>query len=207
MDFSGFGINKAFKSGQEPDKPYYYINASLDLAGRAEGTYYFNADNNFEYALNRDYNKYIIIDENMIISEITVFANNDLVEVDSENSPDFWIGGAPNPSLGGQVVVPWAAPTGSASGLGALMSVSDINSGSVHLFGHEGGHLPYSSSQNYKYLAITINPSIILSPLDSRSSKPIKRSKKQLYRGLPAGDPIILEGKVSVSIKVYPKIQ
>lgn len=208
MDFSGFGINKAFKSGQEPDKPYYYINASLDLAGRAEGTYYFNADNNFEYALNRDYNKYIIIDENMIISEITVFANNDLIEVDSEDSPIFWIGGAPIPSSGIQVQVPWAAPSGSLSGIGAVMSVSDINSGSVHLFGHEGGNLPYSpSSQNYKYLAITINPSLIASPADSRSSKPIKRSKKQLYRGLPSGEPVILEGKVSVSIKVYPKIQ
>jgi hypothetical protein len=205
MDFSGFGINKAFKSGQEPDKPYYYINASLDLAGRAEGTYYFNADNNFEYALNRDYNKYIIIDENMIISEITVFANNDLIDVDGEN-PDFWIGGAPNPSTGIQVSVPWAAPTGSSPGLGSVMSVSEINSGSVHLFGHEGGNNPYSSSENYKYLAITINP-VVVAPLESRSSKGVKRSKKQLYRGLPSGDPVILEGKVSVSIKVYPKIQ
>lgn len=206
MDFSGFGINKAFKSGQEPGKPYYYINASLDLSGRAEGTYYFNADNNYEYALNRDYNKYHIIDENMIISEIAVFANNDLIEVDGEN-PDFWIGGAPKPSTGLQVMVPWAAPSGSPSGAGDIMSVSDINSGSVHLYGHEGGNIPYAlGSQNYKYLAITINPNTSL-PAESRSEVKAKRSKKQLYRGLPSGDPLILEGKVSVSVKVYPKIQ
>lgn len=206
MDFSGFGINKAFKTGQEPGKPYYYINASLDLSGRAEGTYYFNADNNYEYALNRDYNKYIIIDENMLISEIAVFANNDLIEVDGE-TPNFWIGGAPIPSSGVQVIVPWAAPSGSAPGSGNVMSVSDINSGSVHLFGHEGGNIPYTSGpQNFKYLAISINPD--LTPdLPSRSTVKTKRSKKQLYRGLPSGDPVILEGKVSVSVKVYPKIQ
>jgi len=204
MDFSGFGINKSFKTGQEPGKPYYYINASLDLSGRAEGTYYFNQDNNFEYALNRDYKKYHIIDDNMIISEVVVFANNDLIEVDSQN-PNFWIGGAENPSLGGQVNVPWAAPAGSVSGVGDLMIVDDINQGSVHLYGHEGGHSPYGFAQG-KYLAITINP-VVDSVLDSRSAKPLKRSKKQLYRGLPSGDPVILEGKVSVSIKVYPKIQ
>jgi hypothetical protein len=201
MDFSGFGVNKSFKTGQEPGNPYYYINASLDLSGRAAGTYYFNQDNNFEYALNRDYKKYHIIDENMIISEITVFANNDIVEVDGE-TPDFWIGGAQNPSLNGQVNVPWAAPAGSPSGLGSLLSVNDINSGSVHLYGHEGGHEPYGIVQG-KYLAITIDP-VIGPPVESRD---VKRSKKQLYRGLPAGDPVILEGKVSVSIKVYPKIQ
>lgn len=141
----------------------------------------------------------------MIISEITVFANNDVIEVDSENAPNFWIGGAQNPSLNGQVNIPWAAPSGSPSGSGALLSVSEINSGSVHLYGHEGGHSPYGLIQG-KYLAITINPDLE-SPLEPRSAKPLKRSKKQLYRGLPSGDPVILEGKVSVSIKVYPKNQ
>jgi hypothetical protein len=72
----------------------------------------------------------------------------------------------------------------------------------VHLYGHEGGHEPYGIVQG-KYLAITIDP-VIGPPVESRD---VKRSKKQLYRGLPAGDPVILEGKVSVSIKVYPKIQ
>jgi hypothetical protein len=203
MDFSGSGINKVYKSGVEPDQPYYYINASLDLSGRARGTYYFNQDNNFDYALNRSYNRYILVDSNMLIGEIAVYANNDLVDVDAETPVDILIGGAEAPSQNGQVVVPWAAPMGSVPGVGDILSSSDINAGSVHLYGREGGHTPFASSPNsYKYLAISLDPFLEA----ERSSLP-KRSKRQMYRGLPSGDPVFLEGKVSVSIKVYPKIQ
>jgi hypothetical protein len=205
MDFSGFGINKAFKSGQDPEQPYYYVSASLDLSGRTSGTYYFTQDNNYEYAYNRDYKRFIILDENAIISEVSVFANNDLVNADGK-TPEFWIGGAPAPSSNSQVVVPWAAPAGSIPGSGDLMDSADINSGSVHLFGHEGGHSPYNTSSGYKYFAISINPDVELGPTQERSSLP-KRSKRHLHRGLPEGEPELLEGKVSVSIKVYPKIQ
>jgi|688.fasta_scaffold174294_2 hypothetical protein len=206
MDFSGIGINKTFKSGQDPEQPYYYVSASLDLSGRASGTYYFTQDNNYDYAFNREYKRFIILDNNALISEVSVFANNDLVEADGE-TPQFWIGGAPAPSATSQVMVPWAAPSGDAPGLGSLMDSSDINAGAVHLFGHEGGHEPYYvSPNNYKYLAISINPDVERGPGQERSSLP-KRSKRQLHRGLPEGDPQLLEGKVSVSIKVYPKIQ
>ncbi|NDB36254.1 MAG: hypothetical protein EB023_13170, partial [Flavobacteriia bacterium] len=119
MDFSGFGINKAFKTGQDPEQPYYYVNASLDLSGRASGTYYFTQDNNYDYAFNRSYNRFVILDNNALISEVSVFANNDLVDADPENAALFWIGGAPAPSAMDQVVVPWAAPAGSAPGLGS----------------------------------------------------------------------------------------
>jgi len=212
MSFSGLESNKVFKTGQLPAAAYYYVSASLDLSGAVNGgTYYFNYDNNYEYASVRDYSNYVVVDENVIISEVVVYANNDLVPVssDPEDLPDFAIGGAAHPSVGGGVQVRWAAPAGSAPGPGADLDLNELNAGSVHLFGHEGGHHPYDipNSNIYKFLAIQVNPGFV-APAEARPvSRSDRRKLKLIGKSLPVGTQYVEEGKITVVLKLYPKFQ
>ena len=178
MNFSGFGINKAFKTGIDPKKPYYYITASLDLSGAVfGGTYYFNQDNNFTYSVVRDYAQYVVIDENSIIGEVAVYANSELISStyaqDEEKDIYLSIGGAKSTS--DPVSVYWAAPAGFGPYTiedlpgpfynGYPLTLDEVNAGPVNYFGHEGGHFPYDrdneykvdSSKKYKFLAVTIS--------------------------------------------------
>lgn len=186
MNFSGFGINKVFKTGVDPKKPYYYISASLDLTGAVQGgTYYFNTDNNFNYSNVRDYSNFITIDENCVIAEVCVYSDPEIViSSDAEDAgyePYFAIGGSKGPVEGPQdpVQVWWAAPAPSGSWSppytidsgdpnpfynGFPLSIDEVNQGPVNYFGHEGGHFPYYQNhaweedlyKKYKYLAVTI---------------------------------------------------
>lgn len=212
MSFSGLESNKVFKTGQPPAPAYYYVSASLDLSGAVNGgTYYFNYDNNYEYASVRDYSNYVVVDENVIISEVVVYANNDIVAVssDPEDLPDFAIGGAAHPSVGGGVQVRWAAPAGSAPGVGANLDLNELNAGSVHLFGHEGGHHPYDfpNSNTYKFLAIQVNPGLVAPAEAKPASRSDRRKLKLLGKSLPVGTQVVEEGKITVVLKLYPKFQ
>jgi hypothetical protein len=211
MSLSGLESNKVFKTGVSPAPAYYYVSASLDLSGTVEnGTYYFNYDNNYDYASVRDYNNYVVIDENVIISEVVVYTNNDIVG-DGGPRLDFIIGGAAHPSVGGGVKVLWAAPAGSAPGIGSDLTSSEMNAGSVHLFGHEGGHHPYDqpNADTYKFLAIQVNPSIG-GPTSGKSRLVLRSERRKLKligKSLPVGDKVVEEGKVTVVLKLYPKFQ
>lgn len=111
MNLSGIGINKVFKSGVEPGKPYYYVSGSLDLSGAVYGgTYFFNFDNNLSYATTRDYSNFIVVDENSVISEVLVYTHPDIDAV-NPSSTYLAIGGADyNGVPDNSVKVWWAAP-------------------------------------------------------------------------------------------------
>jgi hypothetical protein len=227
MDFSGFGNNKTFKAGGDPLPPYYFLSASLNLAGAVDGgTYYFNLDNSLEYAFDRDYSRFVIVDETSLISEVIVFAEDDLVPVDPDGEVDLLIGGADRlDTVEPWVKVPWAAPLQSApvpppGFVGDVVSIDEVNAGVVNYYGHEGGHFPYfvdqddnpDLSQRYKYLAVTINPGSLLArqaaaKAAAKAADPNARKKRTLGmpRGLPRGDAVILQGSLKVLLKIYPK--
>lgn len=216
MSFSGLESNKVFKTGQPPAPAYYYVSASLDLSGAVQnGTYYFNYDNNYNYASVRDYSNYVVVDENVIISEVVVYANNDIISAssDPEDTPNFLIGGAAAPAVGGPVEVAWAAPAGSAPGVGSDFSLAELNAGSVHLFGHEGGHHPYDipNSTTYKFLAITVDPIPVGPGSERKVAQPVSRSERRklklIGKSLPVGVKSVEEGKITVVLKLYPKFQ
>lgn len=219
-------LSKAARFGPDPRLPYQTVTASLDLAGKSDGTYYFNLDNDFSYASVRDYNRFLQFDENMIISEVLVYSNPDVIPVDPEDSPVFLIGGAENP-LNAPVSVPWAAPAGSPpvappGFIDEVLTVADINGGAVNYFGHEGGHFPYfenggtpDPSNKYKYLAVTINPTgrsrAAASAAPVEELQPTRRMHRRVRqsrpRALPSGPVSVEQGRISVVLKVYPKTQ
>jgi hypothetical protein len=257
MNLSGYGINKVFKTGINPAKPYYYITASLDLSNAVyNGTYYFNYDNDYQYANNRDYSRFISVDDNMILSEVVVYTDPDMVEYDAERGVYFSIGGAE--SVDGKpknaVKVYWAAPSDIGVNNppsephynGYPLTIDELNDGAVNYYGHEGGHFPYflnnegtaDTSVKYRYLAVTITDTLPTDPDDPRSlvgeqevevkvesdvdvqpeapkgvvgppDKSVKssREKKVITRGLPSGEKAIVEGKLTVVLKIYPKTQ
>lgn len=224
MDFSGFGNNKTFKAGGVPDDPYYYVQGTLDLAGAVDGgTYYFNLDNSFEYALsNQTYGRYLIIDQTMLISEVIVFSNDDLLPVDPLNSPDLRIGGADRfDPVEPYVKVPWAAPAGEPpvpppGFVGGDLTLDDVNNGAVNYFGHEGGHFPYNedldakedTSVRYKYLAVTVNPQTAINnaeALTEQARSKARQKKAFKARALPTGSKVIESGHLSVILKIYPQ--
>jgi hypothetical protein len=224
MDFSGFGNNKTFKAGGDPMAPYYYISATLPMEGAVStGTYYFNADNNLGYAENPDYSRYIILDDSVVISEVVVFSDDDLISA-TGGTVQLLIGGADKNSLQPYVKVPWAAPPGAAvvpppGFTGGSLTLDQANSGSVNYFGHEGGHFPYflnkalppvqDLSNNYKYLAVTVNPQLLAGselPLSNNSGRQ-PRQRRSYPRSLPTGTTAIASGHLTVVLKVYPKTQ
>jgi hypothetical protein len=223
MDFSGFGNNKTFKAGGDPIPPYFYLNASLDLAGAVDGgTYYFNLDNSLAYGVDRDYSRFVLVDDTMVISEVIAFADDDLVAV-NEAPVDLLIGGADRlDAVEPYVKVPWAAPAQSGPVLppgfnGEAVTIADVNNGTVNYYGHEGGHFPYfldslgnpDLSKRYKYLAVTVNPDSVRSRVAAESQE-LKARKKRLgpvLRSLPSGPAVIESGRLTVILKIYPKIR
>jgi hypothetical protein len=184
MNLSGIGINKTFRTIIPPGSPYFYINASLDLANAVyDGTYYFNLENNYNYAKSpSSYGQYHIFNDNVIISEVVVKTNPNVLTVDDEKT-FFEIGGAAD--FSSPVSVLWAAPAafgpytyppavvGQPYFNGFPLSEAELNAGSVNYFGHEAGHFPYfkkynqstgllvdDASKSYKYLAVTIKTAL-----------------------------------------------
>lgn len=228
MDFSGFGNNKTFKAGGNPAQPYFYISATLPMAGAVSGgTYYFNADNSLAYAQDRDYSRFILVDDSLVISEVVVFADNEIVTTD-DATINFLIGGANKlDPVEPYVKVPWAAPAGNPAAVppgfsGGLVNQDDINLGTVNYFGHEGGHFPYfrdpgtfppgppvppstDLSKDYKYLAVTVDPAN--APVFSALQAEQKRKRKEIVRALPSGEKVVDSGHLTVVLKVYPKSQ
>jgi len=237
MNLNANGLNKTFKTGTEAKAPYYYLTGSLDLSGCSLGTYYFNSDNDFSYANDPIYRRFISVDENVVLSEVTVYSNPPLA-VEGEIDLLVRIGGAANTTTS-PVVVNWAAPAGNAPVLppgysGAPLTVAQVNSGSVNYYGHEGGHFPYYTddssaedlSEGYRFLAITLEEDEgkavdepdqkallqegkSLSDLIGRArlSAQPKRKGKGPFRQFPSGNSVISEGRVTVVLKVYPKDQ
>lgn len=225
MDFSGFGNNKTFKAGGDPLAPYYFLSASLNLAGAVDGgTYYFNLDNSLEYAFDRDYSRFIIVDETSLISEVIAFAEDDLIPVDPMGDVELLIGGADRLDADEPwVKVPWAAPAQSPAAVppsfvGDVVTTDEVNAGVVNYYGHEGGHFPYFTdkdnnpdlSQRYKYLAVTVNPGSLSARMAAAKAKqadPNARKKRTLgaSRGLPRGEAVISQGSLKVLLKIYPK--
>lgn len=221
--FGDNGLNRVFRNGIAPAAPYYYIQASLDLSGRSAGTYYFNYDNNYAYATAPDYKNFVLVDDNVILSEVLVYSSPDLVATGP--SVLLTVGGAASTST--PVVVPWAAPAGEApvappDFVGGPLTVSQVNAGAVNYFGHEGGHFPYflnratppveDLSTGYRYLALTVTTGIqeVLGEpesADDRSRRAAARAARRRPRLLPSGPVVIESGSINVVIKVYPKEQ
>lgn len=93
---SGIGQNKSYRGSVPAKDPYYYIRAQLDLTGiKANDVHlYFNKDNSFAYlntAVNAypnpdNYPKYITIDDNSLVGEVTVYSNSDLAFSEGESN-------------------------------------------------------------------------------------------------------------------------
>ena len=230
-DLSGIGSNKTFKTSLAPNAPYYYISTHLDLSGvvvPSEGiTYYFNKDNNLGYMLTsltpgigyEDYHKFHMIDENAVIGEVVIFSNPDLVEgtVTVGKEIKFRIGGAETTT--DPVLAPdtWGGITGFFPG---LVGVSDVNTGSICYFGHEGGGL----AEDKKFLAVTITEELIPgAPIPDApivdDSTPVEddpvivdapralRTQKKAKSVRVVVPPTIASGSLNVVIKVFPKYQ
>lgn len=85
---SGYGDNRTFRNSIPPREPYYYITATLDLAGKLANNkvYYLNKLNNFEY-LNTaktaypnpdDFPGYYYLENQVLIGEVGLSASADL---------------------------------------------------------------------------------------------------------------------------------
>lgn len=159
MNLSGIGINKVYRSGVKPGSPYYYITGSLDLTGAVEGgTYFFNFDNDFTYASSRDYANFIIVDENMIISEVIVYTDPEIDTVDGTTY--LAIGGADySDPIDNSVKVWWAAPPayGPFCLASALIDSASRNGSSVCTINTESPHY-LSSGQK---VTVTASASIL----------------------------------------------
>jgi len=228
-DLSGIGNNKTFKTGLDQSPPYYYVSAHLDLGGvivpSGGITYYFNKDNNVGYLLTaltpgigyEDYHKFHMIDENAVIGEVVIFSNPDLVEgtVTVGREIKFRIGGAETTT--DPVLAPdtWGGVTGFSPG---LVGVSDVNTGSICYFGHEGGGV----AEDKKFLAITITEELIpgtpvldeIIPSVPFEDDPIivdapraLRAQKKAKSVRVITPPSIASGNLNVVIKVFPKYQ
>lgn len=238
-DLSGIGSNKTFKTGLAPGAPYYYVSAHLDLSGvivpQGGITYYFNKDNNLGYMLTpltpaigyEQYHKFHMIDENAVIGEVVLYSNPDLVEgaVGLGNSLYFRVGGAKSTTDPVEEEDVWGGVTGFVPG---DVLVSDINTGSVCCFGHEGGGV----DEDKKFLAVTIYedlspseaPATSVAPVpepvptpvptpedqpvivESRSQRLVAR-KSKVKTARVVVPPSIPSGSLYVVVKVYPKFQ
>lgn len=97
---SGIGQNKTYRGSVPRKEPYYYIRASLDLAGKKANNVisWFNQENNYNYLSTEpniyhpnpaDYDKYYKIDNNSLVGEVNVYSSNDLVFSESNLTNDF----------------------------------------------------------------------------------------------------------------------
>lgn len=195
MLFDNNFTNRTFRTNLQPERPYYYVTASLDLTGARNGeTLYFNADNNLDYLNNRNYAKYHILTQDLIIGDVIVWTDPVIVtNAVTPNGPTFDVGGAE--SLTTPVVVPYGAPIGFGPKVppqfsGAPITLSNLNAKTINYFGHSAAKFPYGETNasvpdtntNYKYLALTIENS-----------------------DLPPDTLLIESGTIHVRIRVYPK--
>lgn len=194
-------MNRTIRSNIQPTKPYYYIQSSLDLSGARLGdTLYFNQDNSLAYLTDRDYKRFIILNQNVLLGEVMVRTQPTVELLDPESeAPVFWIGGAPDTQS--EVAVPWAAPSDygpiAPPGFsGRYLSLDEINANPINQYGHTSAIFPYGVNTNgdpdprtdLRYLAISILPNL--------SARPLTR---------PLPGTIIKQGTVQVTIKIYPK--
>jgi hypothetical protein len=213
-DLSGIDSNKVFRNALPPSAPYYYIRASLDLAGLVLDepnedievphiTLYFNRDNNYDYLdPKNDYHGFHVIESNGVIGDVVVYSNSDLV---SNKVLEFEVGGAVD--VESPVSVVWGGQTGFVSG---GLNVNDINNGQVCYYGHEGGHrlsADNPDSNLRRYLAVTIyDNSQVNAPNEPEveSVRSLYKSRRQrLLRQLE--DYAVDSGALHVIVKVYPK--
>jgi hypothetical protein len=186
----------ALRSNIAPAKPYYYVQASLDLSGARTGdTLYFNLDNSLSYLTKREYTRFIILNENVLLGEVMVRTRPviELLEPTME-SPHFWIGGAADTQSA--VMIPWAAPATYGpipppGFSGRYLTLNEINANPINPFGHTSAVFPYGIDTNgqpntradLRYLSISILP-----------AQPTASSET-----------VIKQGTVEVTVKVYPK--
>jgi hypothetical protein len=212
-DLSGIDSNKVFGNALLPSAPYYYVQASLDLAGLVLNepneeievphiTLYFNRDNNYDYLTPKDgYHGLHVVESNSVIGDVVVYSNSELV---SNKELEFEVGGAVDTES--PVSVVWGGQTGFTSG---GLNVSDINNGQVCYYGHEGGHklsVDDPDSNERRYLAVTIydntqnaSPQVEVDSVRSQH----KSRRQRLLRQLE--DYAVDSGVLHVTIKVYPK--
>lgn len=188
--------NRTARSNLQPERPYYYVNANLDLSGMVNGdTLYFNRDNSTAYLNDRFYNRFITIDENCIIGDVLIRTEPYIQTfAETANGPLFTIGGAE--TIETPVVVPYAASSGFGPKIppqfsGASLRTNQMNTNPNNYFGHTAARFPYgqdnsgnpNTNTKYKFLAITLtNPDQSL------------------------GTAIVEFGTIYVTLKVYPKI-
>lgn len=219
---SAFAL-KPFKSADPRHPVDLYITASLDLANLTSGTYYFNVKNNFDYIKTKSRNTLIPIDDETIISEVVVYADN-AIQTQPEEKVMIKIGGSLGPEeyTNNPVAVPWAGSSGLTPATPPYwswspLSTEEINKGVVNYFGHEGGHFPYyydlkgdpDNSDLYRYLAMDLyveNQPFVRKPLDIETRRNILRQRR-MRQYMPQEEPLFLSGKITVTLKLYPKFQ
>lgn len=177
-NLSGFGDNKTYRSSVPPADPYFYISANLDLTGLEVGQneennyiYYFNKENNFDYLNTQkypnpdNYGGYYMLDDNMVIGEVTVYCNP-AVKYEFGNVDDllFEVGGAYKPSIAlfpslvnDDSVDVWSGPTGNVSG---PIDNDQLLNAQICYYGKEPEN-PHASpdnrpSESRKYLVLNI---------------------------------------------------
>ena len=195
--------HKVIRSNLPPQKPYFYVTASLDVSGMYAGdTLYFNSDNSTAYLNDPYYTQFVVINENCIIGDVLVqtdppvLLRNDVPLNTTPFAPELLcaIGGAE--SLTSEVVLPYASPFGFGAQVpprfaGSPLSLGQLNQNPVNYFGHTAARFPYGvtndgvpdSRTNLNFLAFTLYAN-------------------SMY---PAGTPLIASGRVYVKLKVYPK--
>jgi hypothetical protein len=233
MNSNGNSVNKSFKQHITTHPADLYISASLDLTGLGVGTYYFNNKNNFEYLTTHSNTSLIPIDDSYILSEVLVYTEPPAVLLDPELDVIMNIGGSLGPLTSipytqQPVAVPWAGsngllPPSPPEWSWSPLSVDDINRGVVNYFGHEGGHFPYYTDLNgdpdpinkYRYLAIDIgipdlgNVQSSEPSLRNKNRNMLKAKSKARRNRQPrlVGNPVFESGKITVTLKLYPKFQ
>lgn len=161
--------NKTFRSSNRFQQPYYYIVGHLDLSGAVTGgIFYFNKDNNLSYIGQRNYDRFYIVDQNVIVDDVVVYTNPDFsVNETSVYGPVFLIGCSDSTQTETELLL--AAPSGYGPKTppqfsGAPLNFIQLNQGSVNVFGHTGARFPYGLTNfgtpdprtDLKYLSVTV---------------------------------------------------
>lgn len=186
-NLSGFGDNKTYRSTLPPADPYFYITANLDLTGLEVGQvedlnylYYFNKENNFNYLKDpSNYGGYYMLDDNMVIGEVTVYCNPEVqYEFGNLSNLRFEVGGAYKPSIALAPVLVnddsvdvWSGPTGNVPG---SITNSELLNAQVCYYGREPEH-PHPNVDNRptesrKYLVLNVR---YQQPITAPASAPV----------------------------------
>lgn len=232
---SGIGDNITFRTSIAPGKPYYYINAYLDLTGLEVGQapnnyiYYFNAENNFNYlssSLHPEgpdaYPGFYPIDDNAVIGEVVVYTYpNPEYSYNGGDPSDltFEIGGAYIPSVAETSLNPidvWAGPTGNVPG---GISGTEIVSSQICHYGKEPALPAQDGDYRRRYLALNVyvgqnlvaqNEGEVEKNVHIGQVKTVSRVVKSRGRAPKVvrdipTGDVMTGGRIHVSMKVYPK--